>query len=200
MGLEHSKAIRVEALHTEVKYLGTFVLKDFYRSLIEVLVDKGYIKRKFMRHMENFYMMKETSNPRENSSVWFWWRTSKKHEKSPFYKIQMDITAHCRFLKEKELMWEGRKVRAYKGEIQIVIETDEIIDPKGEWAEHWFLKHIRDLYVHRIWARRKDMVKNQARNDTYFVQRFLKQFLELKQFGAESEIFYKPFGYQVKGY
>lgn len=201
MAIYHTKGIKVPALKTEVKYLGMFVLKDFYRSLIEVLVDKSYTKRKFMRYMENYYMTKETPNPKEQNSIWFWWRTFKKHEKSPFYLLRMDVTTHLRFVRTKHIMWKGQKLRIAKGEIQVVLDCNLIIDPKDEWKNHWFLKHVRDLYVHRIWARRKDMIKNQCRGDGYFVQRFIKQYLELKQFGPESEIFYRPFGYQThKGY
>ncbi len=191
--------VRVPCLSTSVKYLGIFDFKDFYRAFIDILRDKGYLKKEFY-FAEKLYFEKQSQNPQEGNSGWIWWRTSKMQEGTKYIQQCIDIDIHTRFMKHIEMMEAGRKIRPWKGEVEVNFEAYLLLDPYDKWKNHWFLKNIHTLYHTRIFAKRKDAWKVSTRNDCYWFQRFVKDFFELRQFAPSPELFYRPYGYKLTGY
>ncbi len=192
--------VPVEALTTGVKYVGIFDLKDFYRAFLDILRDKGYLKRDTFYFCEKLYFEKHTQNPQEGDSGWIWWRTYKMEEGTKYIQKCMDIDIHTRFIKRIEMMEAGRKIRPWKGEVEINFHAYVVLDPEGKWDKHPILKHVHKLYHTRIFGKRKDVNKVSVRNDCYWIQRFVKDFFELHQFAPSPELFYRPYGYKLTGY
>lgn len=186
-----------ECLKGSVEFEGMFHFKEFYRGLIEVCVDKGFLDYdKKKKYMETHYQEKHTASPVEGRSVWIWWRMAKGEEGSTFYTQNIDIEMHLRFIKDVEVMTRGKKVKVQKGQIKVHYNCYITMDPFDEWKDHWFLKHILDLYIKRFWGKRKDAIENSTRDDMYYIQRFMKDYFEMKQFTPPTDTFYPAQGFK----
>ncbi len=192
--------VRVDCLKTSVKYVGIFDLKDFYRAFMDILRDKGYMKRDNFYFCEKLYFEKHSQNPQEGDSGWIWWRTYKLQEGTKYIMQCMDIDIHTRFIKRIEMMEAGRKIKPWKGEVEINFDAYLNLDPEDKWKNHPLLSHVHKLYYNRIFGKRKDAWKVSTRNDCYWIQRFVKDFFELHQFAPSPELFYRPYGYKLTGY
>jgi hypothetical protein len=190
----------VPCLKTSVKYLGVFDYKDFYRAIIDILRDKGYLNQTTFKFFEKLYQEKHTQNPKEGNSGWIWWRTYKMQQGTQYVMQCIDVDLHTRFMRRIEMMEAGRKIRPWKGEVEINFNAYLRLDPFNTWKNHSILKHVHDLYINRIFGKRKDIWKISTRNDCYWIVRFLKEFFELRQFAPAPELFYRPQGWRLTGY
>jgi len=194
-------AVTIKALHTAVKYKGVFDLKRLYRDLVEFMKDIDYTDQHRYKWLETYYYEKRSSDPHEAKTMWIWLRTFKKDELagSAFYKQRMNMDIRCRFLKDIEIMVDGQKTKAQKGEIEVSIRGDLILDRYGYWENHWFLKHFLKFFYQRVWKKQREAKKNAVTTDVYKVQNYLKDVLELMHSKElRGEIFYPKYGLYAK--
>ncbi len=186
--------IRVDALkRIRVKYKGVFNFREVYRDIQEWFQDKGFATPDTFKFQETQYQERRFSS-RMNRTAWVWIRLKSREEESApgtaFYERHLDIEYHCRYLKNVDVMFEGKKFTMQKGEIEILFHSYLVLDPDGGWQKHWFLKHIMDLYIKRIWAKRLEVNINRLRSDTYYIQSHLKDFFKMKTLQRPVSRFY----------
>jgi len=193
--------VTIEGIKTRVKFSGVFDFRDLYRMVRDYLQDKGYVQGDSWKYMENYYSEKHSSNPKEGNTVWIWWRTFKKgDEGSTFYTQHIDIDFHARFLKDTEMVIDGEKRRLQKGELEILFSAYLNVDPDNKWSSHWLLKGFLDMYIRRIWRKRREAVKWTTIGDCMFMQSAVKDYFNIKKYyGAQKEMFYPQFGYKMNG-
>lgn len=176
--------------------MGVFDFKQFYRDIRDQIEDKGYFKEDNWKYAEPYYSEKRSSDPREAKTIWIWWRTEKK-EGNPFYLRHIDLEFHLRFVKDVEVMVEGEKKNVQRGEVEVVFNAWLEIDPKDEWKNHWFLKSFLDLFVRRIWRKRREAEKWGTIGDCMYIQTMVKDYFEIHKFiGPPKESFYSTYGYK----
>jgi len=158
----------------------------------EVVKDKGYATGATFKFMEKHYMERVYSDPRKGKETWIWWRTSKTEEGSTYYVLHIDLDYHFRFVQDIEVMQQGKKVKTQKGEVEIILDGWLELDPGDEWENHWFLKHVHELFYTRIWSKRREAIINSLRGDVYKMQALLKQMFEMKEFTPTKPGFYPP--------
>ena len=107
-----------------------------------------------------------------------------------FYERHLDMEYHCRYLQDIDVMFDGKKFKMQKGEIEVIFHSYLLVDPDGKWAKHWFLKHILDHYIARIWSKRLEVNINRLRSDTYYMQGHLKDFFKMKNLQRPVSRFY----------
>lgn len=190
-------SVKIDALKTRVKYYGMFDFKQLYRDVRDKLTDLGYVKGDDYKYIEKYYYEKESSDPREGKTIWIWWRTSKKEESSTYYEQHIDLDFHLRFVKEMEIMVDNEKKRVWQAEIEVLLESYLLLDPKGEWDNHWFLKTVHPLFYKRIWRKRREDRKNSTMTDCYKVQAMVKETFEISHFmPLKAEPFFPKYGYK----
>jgi hypothetical protein len=191
--------IKIEGLKTRVKYYGIFDFKQLYRDIKEKLGDVGYLSplEGAKNMMETYYSEKRSSDPREAKTIWIWWRTGKEEEGSPFYRQEINLDFHLRFLKDVEVMVDNEKKRAQQGEIEVWIDGNLYLDPKNEWADHWLMQHFVGFFARRVWRKQRESRKNSVIADVNKVQGFIKDSFEIKNFmPLRGQSFYDLYGYK----
>lgn len=159
-------------------YKDVFNLEYLYKNLLWWLQEEGY--KEVGKWQEKLYL--ERVGPTGAKEHWIWWRVKKKT--GPYYEWFLNVDIHTLFLEKTEVMHEGKKVKSNKGEIEIFFNAKMVIDSKGEWKNHWLLKHD---FIQKLWKLR--MMKSEIEEqedllykDVYRLQNMLKQYLGLKGF------------------
>lgn len=170
-----------------VKYEEVFHMKQLYVYIKDWLKDRGYINDDSEKWMETYYLDKSTPAGKE---LWIWWRTKReKIDENPYFEYRLNLDFHTLALKDVEIVHQGKKVKAHKGEVEIMISASVLFDPKGELEKNKFLKpyykwFVKKPYKEQIDAKEKDLLK-----EVYELQSAIKQFLEQKAIVTE-ELFH----------
>lgn len=174
------KGIKVDALdEISIKYKGVFNFREVYRDMQEWYQDKGFATQTTFKFQESQYQERRFPGKMQRTA-WVWIRLKQREAGSDWYERHLDVEYHCRYMKDVDVMFEGKKFKMQKGEIEVIFHSYLMLDPDGKWQDHWFLKHILDLYIKRIWAKRLEVNINRLRSDTYYIHSHLKDFFKLK--------------------
>src|SRR3989338_1314724 len=188
-----------------VKYSDVFSLRNLYIMLHEMLLEEGWrgidgepdhadIETLYS---ENVY---QHGIHRGGKEIWFWWRAYKHPEGkySGYLRNLLDIDAHIVYLQNVEVVHQGKKVNAQKGEIEMFFRARIESDYQQEkWEEHWFLKHIKPLYEKMIIHHEIDKREKELWRDAYRIHAKIKQFLQLRNFIPVPEPFFpRTYGFE----
>ncbi len=187
-----------------VKYNDVFSLRNLYIMLHEMLLEEGWSGKDGEAdhadietlYSENVY---QKGIHRGGKEVWFWWRASKFAEGkySSYFINKLDIDAHIVYLQAVEVVHQGKKMNAHKGEIELFFRARIESDYKSEWDKHWFLKYMKPIYEKRIIHAEVEKREKELWRDVYRIQGKIKQFLELRTFIPVPEPFFaRRYGYE----
>ena len=188
-----------------VKYNDIFSLRNLYIMLHEMLLEEGWLGKEGNNtehedietlYSENVY---QKGIHRGGKELWFWWRALKFPEgKFSGYLInKLDIDAHVVYLQNVEVVHQGKKMNAQKGEIEMFFRARIESDYNGEWDKHWFLKHVKPIYEKRILHTEIEKREKELWRDAYRIQSKIKQYLQLRTFIPVPEPFFaRTYGYE----
>ncbi len=168
-----------------VKYEEVYDMKELYKLVRDWLISEGFASDKKDEYMEEFYL--ENHNQTRGREIWVWWRTSKVPHGSIYFKYYLNVDFHVLGMKDVEIMYKGQKVKAQKGEVEVIINAYIELLPEAKLKGP--LKVFSDLFRKRIYKGEIKEHEDKYREDVYRLQGLVKQFLELKGFLPESEIF-----------
>ena len=188
----------------KVKYSDVFSLRNLYIMLHETLLEEGWVGKDWSKehedietlYSENVY---QRGIHRGGKELWFWWRAMKFPEgKYSGYLInKLNIDAHVVYLQNVEIVHQGKKMTAQKGEIEMFFRAKIELDYKHEWEHHWFLKHMKPIYEKRIIHTELAKREKELWRDVYRIQAKIKQFLQLRNWMNVPEPFFaRQFGYE----
>jgi len=176
-----------------IKYEDVFNMKELYKAIRDWLITNSYVTSKSSENMEKYYL--EKYNPAGAREIWVWWRTNRSPHESKYFKFHMNVDYHVLNMKDVEIMHQGQKLKANKGEVEVMIncwlETEAEVSVEKSflgllWLTNWFRKRA---YKKQIEAHKDDL-----KDDFERLQAFIKQFLELKSFLPKTEMFYPSRG------
>lgn len=168
----------------KVAYKDVFSLNYLYFLLHEWFVDEGWVNRdKDEEFPEVYYLQRD--HPQSGQEIWVRWRLKKDAGK--LYRNYMDIDIHVMGLKDVEVLLNGQKVRANKGEVEIQVKAIAQTDPDKVWENHPFLKHFKSIILYRILGRNFSSQKAKLYGDAYDLQTAIKTYLRLQSYGGEPE-------------
>ncbi|MFW6450507.1 MAG: hypothetical protein ACOCZ6_05625, partial [Nanoarchaeota archaeon] len=107
----------IEITKTEVKSTETFIFSALYDALHEYMIDEGYAKDN-ENFPEKYYW--ESRTQQKGKEYWIWWRCEQGTE-TPFCKKRIDIDIHGANVKDIEIMYQNKKIKANKGKLEVVI-------------------------------------------------------------------------------
>ena len=192
----------------KVKYSDVFHIKNLYVMLHEYLAEEGFLDEDQItgtgeghRYAETLYLEKHIQKGlhRGGMEMWVWWRTIKLPETkySSYFRYRLDFDFHVMYMVPHKIMHQGKEVNLNKGEIEFHIRPVVEADYKGEWKNHWFLKHFLDLYNKRIVSQEIEKREKELWREAYKFQAKIKQFLNLRTFIPTPEPFWRPItGYE----
>lgn len=180
-----------------LKYRDVFNLKNFYRMVHEWLKEKDWKAADGSEdHYEIFvYEKHDEAGFRE---IHVWWRPEKGFAPDgKFYKWKLKIDFKCLYLKSAEIMWQGKKLKVEKGELEMKIRSYVELVGLKEWKKHPILKYFANVYWRRIMWGDLMKIKMLLYRETYELQDSMKAFLQMKRFlpSFEGEKFYTPESY-----
>ena len=183
--IEHRLAERGKetvALPTaRITYNDVFSLKYLYTLMHEWFVDRGYASRKDETFPETFYLQREAISGRE---VWVRWRLEREVGPKPsLWTLAFDIDIHVLFLKEVEVLIQGKKVKADKGEVEIEIRPFVIVDFSAWEKQNPLWKFAKQVLLKRFYRRQRGAYEDEMVTDSFALQEAIKTYLKLETFG-----------------
>lgn len=197
-------AVIAEIPQFRVKYNDVFSLRNLYLMLHQTLLEenwKGAEGDSSHEDIETFYSenVYQKGIHRGGKELWFWWRAKKFFEgKYSGYLInKLDIDAHVVYLQSVEVVHQGKKLNAHKGEIELFFRARIESDYRNEWGKHWFLKHMKPIYEKRVLHTEIEKREKELWRDAYRIQAKVKQYLQLRNFIPVPEPFMaRQFGWE----
>jgi len=187
-----------------VKYSDVFSLRNLYIMLHELLLEEGWTGQEGdsdhadieTLYSENVY---QKGIHRGGKELWFWWRAQKQLEGkySSYLRNKLDIDAHAVYLQNVEVVHQGKKMNAQRGEIELFFRAKIESDYNGAWDNHWLLKYIKPIYERKIIHVETGKREKELWRDVYRVQAKVKQYLQLRTFIAVPEPFFpRTYGFE----
>lgn len=131
-------------------------------------------------HYEDLYFEKiDEAGAKE---LHIWWRPIKDFSKTDLYKWRLKVDFKCLYLKPTEIMWQGKKLKVDKGEVEMKIRSYIDLTGYKVWKKHWFLKHFWNMYIKRIKWQELLKIKLALYRETYELQDAMKRYFQLKRF------------------
>ena len=191
-----------------IKYKDVFHLKNLYVMIHEYLAEEGFADKdqgsgnqEAHRYAETLYMEKfvQKGIHQGGKEMWVWWRTMKSPEGkySGYYRYLLDMDFHAVYMKDEEIIHQGKKMKIQSGEIEFFIRAKIEADYQGKWEKHWLLKHFHKLYYGRLIRYEFEKREKELWREAYRFQAKIKQFLNLRTFVPVSDPFWAPiYGYE----
>jgi len=186
----------IDAIYDErVKYKDYFHMKNLYIMLHEWLVEEGWATRDDKSWPEIFYLHRWTQTAGQEIRIW--WRFKKTPTGSSYYQYWLDVDFLVIGLRPEDVIYKGEKYKANWGEVEVKLRARLIADYKHTWRNHWFLKHIHEIFRKRIFKRDLEMHKKELYRDIQRLQEAVKTYLNLKTYLPEPELqkSWEPGGY-----
>ena len=187
-----------------VKFSDVFSLRNLYIMLHELLLEenwKGPNSEPDHADIETLYSenVYQRGIHRGGKEIWFWWRAIKYPEGkySGYLVNKLDIDAHIVYLQNVEVVHQGKKINAQRGEIELFFRARIESDYNNEWEKHWFLKYMKPIYEKRILHVEIEKREKELWRDVYRIQAKVKQFLQLRTFVPVPEPFFpRTYGWE----
>ena len=124
--------------------------------------------------------------------IWIRWRAYKPAEGIPLTKqsgkevgyltYYLDVDFHVLGLSSAEIVKDGKKIKADKGEIEISIRTFIEKNYEYEFANHSFLRHFLDIFTARIYKQKLEERQRELYREAYVMQTYIKQWFKMKTY------------------
>jgi len=193
-----------------VKYKDVFSLKNLYVMMHELLLEEGWVgfegeeAEPFAHtdletlYSENVYQKGIHTGGKE---MWIWWRAKKNkyalEARDKYFLNILDLDWHVAYLQEREIVHQGKKMRVQWGEIEMFFKSRIISDIGHKWENHWFLKHIKHIYEHRLMHVHLEKREKELWRDVYRIQSKVKAYLNLRTWMPTPELFHpKLYGFE----
>ncbi|MBI4147242.1 hypothetical protein HY494_01175 [Candidatus Woesearchaeota archaeon] len=174
-----------------VKYKDVFDFKAFYEELWEWCKEHGWKDWEMdLDSFERFYGERITTGGVKE--IWIRWRAYKPAEGIPLTKqsgkevgyltYHLDVDFHVLGLSSTEIVKDGKKIKADKGEIEISIRTFIEKNYEYEFANHSFLRHFLDIFTARIYKQKLEERQREIYREAYVMQTYIKQWFKMKTY------------------
>ena len=186
----------------KVKYKDVFHLKNLYVMMHEYLQEEQFLDLDGDHaYIETLYLEKFCQKGLHSGGkeMWVYWRTYKKPETkySGYFRYNLEIDFHMVYMRDQEVMHQGKKMKIQWGEIEIFFRPKIEVDYTGKWREHWLLKNFHKLYYQRVLNHEFDKREKELWREAYKLQGKVKNFLNLRTFIPVPEPFWHPiYGYE----
>ena len=191
-----------------VKYKDVFSLKNLYIMMHELLQEEGWLGFEGnddamsahsdieTLYSENVYQHGIHHGGKE---MWIWWRARKHHEGRPseYFLNLLDIDWHVAYLQEREIVYQGKKMKTQWGEIEMFFKPILVSDVGHKWESHWFLKHFKEFYEERMHHANIEKREKDLWRDAYRIQSKVKAYLNLRTWMPTPELFHpRQYGFE----
>jgi len=145
----------------KIKYKDVFDLKEFYKALREWCLeyewgsqnegsDQWGESKEGGDKWESYYGERVSSGGAKE--IFIWWRLFKPAKDARYVNYFLDMDFHIIGLMPTEVVKDGMKIKANKGEIELKIRGNVQLEYTAKFEEHAVLKHVEKLFTKRIYT------------------------------------------------
>lgn len=174
-----------------VKYKDVFDFKAFYEELWEWCKEHDWKDwEQGLDNFERFYGERVTTGGMKE--IWVRWRMYKIPEgiqpikqngkNLGYLTYYLDIDFHLLALTSAEIVKDGKKIKADKGEIEITTKSYIEKNYEYEFEKHSFLRQFLDIFTSRIYSKQLEERKKELYREAYVLQTFIKQWFKMKTY------------------
>jgi hypothetical protein len=165
-----------------VKHKDYFNVKYLYMMCHEWFIEHLYGPRDDKKWPETMYMHRFTQT--SGQEVWIWWRFRKVFNR--FIRYDLDVDWHIIGMEEAEVVKDGKKYKAEKGECEFKIYAKLIFDP-GKDFKKGILSSLKETFWQRMYY--KDILahRKQLYHELYEFKQYVKTYFNLKNYLPEPE-------------
>lgn len=179
-----------------ILYKGVFIPKALYWIAREWFMERTY--RDLTNDRNLFFVERLYAERRlETRDYRMWWRIWREPYYPPatssYFRWFVDLDWRCVGVSDIELVHEGRKIRAFQGEVRIQISAKIVWDYNGEWRKHWFLRNIEAFFRRRMYKQELESSRKQLYREVYRFYSMMKKYLEIKTFVSEFDTFHEKY-------
>ena len=135
---------------SEMKYVGIFSFRDFYKFCYDWIEDEIGIKMSEKKYEEKLAA--------DSKGIIVEWEESKKF--TDYFKFEMKVKFTVRNMKEIEINQGGKKIKTNSGDIKIKVEGILVRDYEGKFEINAFNKFLRSIYEKWIITSRIEQFEN----------------------------------------
>jgi hypothetical protein len=185
---------KIVAATFRIKHNDIFSLRHIYRVLHEWVKENQWVDKygdsEGDRHESFFY---DKTTYQGHKEMWMWWRLQQfpdagDDSENSFYKWHMDIDFHILYLRDHEILQEGKKVKTNKGEVEIYLHAWVEIDYTGKFSKHPILRFWKDWFNLRLFETDLDKQKFKLYREAALLQGMIKKHLALYGHIPEQQI------------
>lgn len=167
-----------------LKYKDIFEIEEFYKALHEWLIEYEWADaEEGSDHYETYYGEKIDRNGLRE--IWIWWRPQRKAKEGNF-KYYLDFNFHFLGITTIEIVKEGRKIKAYKGEVELTIKALMEATYISFFDKDPTLKLLKEFVLEpfskRTYRKEVEERKKELYQEVYVLQNFIKQWFKMKRY------------------
>ncbi len=162
-----------------VKGTDVINVKQLYTVMHEWFVEEEYCDGDDDKFPEVFYYESRKPSGKDYQIYWFF---AKHPFGDTFFNRSVEIEMRINGIKDIEIQYNGNKIKSQKGTVEIKTWWYLDYDAEKNWREHWFLKHVLEIYVYRMYKRPFELKRQEVLRDAQSFQAALKEYLSLFSF------------------
>lgn len=171
----------------KIKYKDIFDMSEFYDALKGWVEEHGWTDTFEGTTDENWETLYSEKISRGGGrEIVIRWRLKRKPEYSEQIMFYLDLDFHTLALSSTEVIHDGKKISADKGEIELVINGFVETKYLEHLEQHSILKYIKTLFVRRVYDPAPKI--KELYQEVYGLQNYIKQWFKLKRYLPYEEI------------
>ncbi|MFC2135771.1 hypothetical protein ACFLTH_14235 [Bacteroidota bacterium] len=181
------------AARWELEFENVFHFKELYRMAHEWLLEHEWKDPEGGENWEYYYYEKiyPPDGLKEHRT---WWRVVQTPNKSQYVRYFMQINWRSLFMKQVEVVSNGKKYKSWRGSLVMYCEIWLQLDYMNKWKNHPFLKGFDKFFRNRIYKEHWEEHKLECYRKCYNFNRELKKFYQVKSPYKEPDLFRQPKG------
>lgn len=190
MSLPIPNAPYMYAARFRVKFRGIFDAKGLYTTMYEWLKDDGWVDvvENTGNRFETLYL--DRTDADGSKEIYSWLRLKKTGSSSTgtnYIIYKLNIEYHFVSLTSAEVMYEGKKVKCNKGELEMKIISFVEIN-YAAWRKSSIFKPFIEMFYKRIISTEMEDHRKRLYREIYTLQGAIKKYLKLKGFLPQHDL------------
>ncbi len=178
----------------ELIWKGAFLGKTMFWIFREWFMEHGYVDLSgdsLLYFVERIYAEKRMPGDREIRSRWRVKKSNHQGAMSSYTDFFIDVDFRLVGIHDEEVMHEGKKIKALKGEVRLEIRGRLEIKNSASLANHPILKNIDHFFRTRLYKQELEAQRKELYRDILRFYGTCKKFFELNlTYQPEQEILY----------
>ncbi|MAF34670.1 hypothetical protein CMO91_02390 [Candidatus Woesearchaeota archaeon] len=178
---------RTEVHRFRIDYKDVFDMQYVYYIAREWFIENDYATRIDNEFPEKSMIVR--NNPEVGSEIWVMWRFEKTMppKNNPMWRFDFHVDIHILGMKDVEIVVDGKKVQAQKGQLEFDCRANLLFDFENSWAKSPFFKGQSEFLYNKFYQKTFSKYKRLLTEEATKFQDAMKEYLKLDKYLPETE-------------